>query len=288
MNPSTPPKDVSARSPFAGCAILIAALVVMVFLIGFSVATLFRQSSAIEKFTAEKPVPIEVSSIENQEAILNPLTERIEAFRQQLLGDRETSLALSADELNLAIAAYAPFKELRGTFRVVGIEGDTLCIAVSFMLNGRPRLARKDEPSWIASDCRYLNATLIARPQLLKHEVVLEVERIEVPGAQVPQGFIGQFSPYRVMERYLTDPVIGPAMAKFTRVEVKDGKIVLSRRPDEVPADHVSNAQVDSASSRLFSVLGIAAAIFLAFAGVIVFIGVRAKARKARETPPDA
>jgi hypothetical protein len=35
-------------------------------------------------------------------------------------------------------------------------------------------------------------------------------------------------------------------------------------------------------------VLGIAAAIFLAFAGIIVFIGVRAKARKARETPPDA
>jgi urea transporter len=77
-------------------------------------------------------------------------------------------------------------------------------------------------------------------------------------------------------------------MAKFTRVEVKDGKIVLSRRPDEVPADHVSNAQVDSASSRLFKVLGIAAVIFLAFAGVIVLIGVRAKARKARETPPDA
>lgn len=288
MNPPTPLKDNSARSPFAGCAILIAALVVMIFLIGFSIATLFRQSSAIEKFTAERPVPIEVSSLENQEAALNPLSERIEAFRQQLLGDRETSLALSADELNLAIAAYTPFLDLRRTFRVVSIEGDTLRIAVSFMLNGRPRLARKGEPSWIASDARYLNATLIARPQLLKHEVVLEVERIEVPGVTVPQGFIGQFSPYRVMERYLSDPVLGPAMAKFTRVEIKDGKLVLTRRPNEVPADHVSNAQVDSASSRLFKVLGIAAATFLAFAGIIVLIGVRAKARKARETPSDA
>ena len=288
MNPPTPPKDASARSPFAGCAILIAALVVMVFLIGFSVATLFRQSSAIEKFTAEKPVPIEVSSIENQEVALNSLAERLEAFRQQLLGNNETSLSLTAEELNLAIATYDPFKNLRGTFRVVSIEGDTLRIAVSFKLNGRPRLGRKGEPNWIASDTRYLNATLVARPQLLKHEIVLDVERIEVPGVTVPQGFIGLFSPYRIMECYLTDPVLGPAMAKFTRVEVKDGKIVLTRKPNEVPADHVSNAQVDSASSRLFTVLGIAAVIFLAFAGVIVLIGVRAKARKARENSPDA
>ena len=62
MNQPKPLKDDSARSPFAGCAILIAALVVMVFLIGFSVLTLFRQFNEIAKFTGDKPVPIEVSS----------------------------------------------------------------------------------------------------------------------------------------------------------------------------------------------------------------------------------
>ena len=280
MNQPKAVRDESARSPFAGCAILIAALAVMVFLIGFSVLTLFRQFNEIAKFTAEKPIPIEVSSLENKEPELNNLAERIEVFRQQLAGDGETSLALSAADINLAIATYDSFKELRGTFRVGRIEGETLHIAISFPLNGKPRLARKEEPGWIASDSRYLNGTLVARPHLLKHEVVLRLDAIEVPGKKVAPEFIDQMSPYRITERYLADKVIGPAMAKFTRVEVTEGKVVLTRKPNEIPADRITDAQVDSGSRKLFTTLGIAAALFLTFAGIIVWIGLRAKARK--------
>jgi hypothetical protein len=282
MNPPTPLKDDSARSPFAGCAILIAALAVMVFLIGFSVLTLFRQFNEIAKFTDTQPVPIEISPIENKEPELNQLAERIEAFRQQLAGDEEASLALSADDLNTAIAAYDAFKELRGTFRVTSIADGQMRIAISFPLNGRPRFAREGEPGWIASDQRFLNGTMIARPNLLKHEVILSLDTIEVPGKKVAPEFIDQMSPYRVTERYLLDPVIGPAMAKLTRVGIADGKLVFTRIPGEIPVDKITDAQVDSASTRLFTVLGIAAACFLLFAGIIVFIGVRAKARKAR------
>lgn len=280
MNKPKAIKDDSARSPFAGCAILITALAVMVFLIGFSVLTLFRQFNEIAKFTDGKPVPIEVTSIENQEAALNGLAERVEAFRQQLAGDSEASLALTADDLNLAIAAYDAFKELRGTFRVMSIGEENLRIAISFPLNGKPRFARDGEPGWIASDSRYLNGIMVARPTLLKREIVLSLDTIEVPGKKVAPEFIDQMSPYRITERYLLDPVLGPAMAKLTRVEVAGGKIVLTRKPGEIPADRITNAQVDSASTRLFTVLGIAAACFLAFVGIVVLIGLRAKARK--------
>lgn len=280
MNKLKASKDDSARSPFAGCAILIAALAVMVFLIGFSILTLFRQFNEIAKFTGEKPVPVEVTSLENQEAALNRLAERVEAFRQQLSGDTEASLALTADELNLAIAAYDAFKELRGTFRVTTIEGENLRIAISFPLNGKPRLTREGERGWLASDSRYLNGTMVARPTLLKREVVLSLDTIEVPGKKVAPEFIDQMSPYRITERYLLDPVLGPAMAKLTRVEVTGGKIVLTRKPGETPADMITDKQLDSAAARLFKVVGIAAACFLTFAGIIVFIGVRAKARK--------
>lgn len=276
-----PVRDDSARSPFAGCAILIAALAVMVFLIGFSILTLFRQFNEIAKFTGTKPVPVGISPLENQEPELNRLAERIETFRQQLAGADETSLALSADDLNLAIAAYEPLHELRGTFHVTEIAGEDLRVAISFPLNGRPRFARENEPGWVASDSRFLNGTLVARPGLLKHEVVLAIGEIEVPGASVPPEFIDQMSPYRITERYLTDPVIGPAMAKLTRIEVTGGQVVLSRKPGEVRADSISNAEVDRASSRLFTALGIAAACFLAFVAIVVFIGLRAKTRKA-------
>ncbi len=279
MNRHKAVRDDSARSPFAGCAILIAALAVMVFLIGFSVLTLFRQFNEIAKFTGGKPVAIEVTSLENQEARLNHLAERVEVFRQQLADDSEASLDLTADELNLAIAAYEAFKELRGTFRVVSTDGETLRIAISFPLNGKPRFARKDEPGWIASDSRYLNGTMVARPTLLKHEIVLSLDAIEVPAAKVPREFIDQMSPYRITERYLADKVLGPAMAKLTRVEISGGKVVLTRKPGEHPVGMITDAQVDAGSSKLFTSLGIAAACFITFAGIIVFIGIRAKAR---------
>lgn len=274
-------KDHSARSPFAGCAILIAAMVVMTFLIGFSILTLFRQFNEIAKFTAEKPVPVEVTTLENREPDLNNLAERVESFRQQLTGDSVATLALSADDVNLAIATYEAFKELRGTFRVIGIDGETLRIAISFPLNGRPRFAKEGEPGWIASDSRYLNATMIARPRFHLGEVVLSIDTIEVPGVVVPREFIDQMSPYRITERYMTDKEIGPAMKKFTRVGISEGKILLTRDPKETPAGTITDAEVDAGAGRLFKTMAVAASIFLAFAGCIVLIGVRAKARKA-------
>ena len=277
------PYEASARSPFAGCAILIAAVAMMVFLIGFSIFALFRQFGEIAKFTADKPVPIEVFSLENQSAELTLLSERLVKFRDELAGDSESSLSLSADDVNLAIAAYDSFKELKGTFRVTKIEGETLHIAISFMLNGKPRFSREGEPGWVASDSRYLNGTLVARPFLMKNEVVLTLDTIEVSGAKVPREFIEQMSPYHITERYLADKILGPAMAKLTRVGVADGKIVLTRDPKEKPAGTITNEQVDSGSNRLFLSLGLAATAFLVFAGIIVLIGLRAKARKASE-----
>ncbi|GAA5125923.1 hypothetical protein JIN84_14815 [Luteolibacter yonseiensis] len=282
MNDSKVIKDDSARSPFAGCFIFIAAMLVMVFLIGFSVLTLFRQFNEIAKFTGEQPVPIEITSLENREAEINALSERVEHFRQQLDGTEETSLALSADDLNLAIAAYEPFKELRGTFRVTSIDDKNINATISFPLNGKPRLTREGESGTITSDSRYLNGTMVAAPHLLKREIVLSLDRIEVPGKKVAPEFTNQMSPYRITERYLKDPLIGPAMAKLTRVELSGGRVMLIRKPGENPVDLITNDQVDSASGRLFKTLGIAAACFLAFAGIIVLIGVRAKARKAR------
>ncbi len=280
MDSQSPVKDHSARSPFAGCAIFIVAVAVMVFLIGFSVLTLFRQYGAIEKFTGAKPALVELTPLENREPDLNNLAERIETFRHQLAGDDIATLILTVDDLNLAIAAYDAFKELRQTFRVTGVDAKSMRIAISFPLNGKPRFAKDGEPGWLASDPRFLNGNLVAVPKLLNHEIILSIDQIEVPGAAVPREFIDQMSPYRITERYLADKVLGPAMKKLTRVELADGKILLTRNPKETPANTITDQQVDSAATRLFTTLGIAACAFIAFAGMIIMIGTRAKARR--------
>jgi hypothetical protein len=272
-------KSESGRSPFSGCAILIAALLVMVFLIGFSFVTLFRQFNEIAKVTGTSPAPLEITSLEGREADLNGLADRLDAFRQNLGGEMESVIALDPEELNLAIAAFEHFKDLRGTFRVISVEDDALRIAISFELNGKPRLATKEEGGWIRSDSRYLNAVMIARPTLLQREIVLKIDAIEVPGSTVPTEFIEQMSPYRITERYLTDPVLGPAMAKLTRAGIENGMLVLASKPGEQPFGIINKDDVDAASSRFFVILGSAASLFLIFAGIVIFIGLRAKAR---------
>jgi hypothetical protein len=280
MSKPNKPIAANAHSPFAGCAILLAALAVMVFLVVFSTWGLFRQYAEIAKFTAATPVPVELSTLDGREGEINPLAEKLEGFRHELAGEGAATLALTPAEMNLAIAAYEPFKELRGTFRVLAVDGPVLKIGIAFKLNGKPRLARGGERGWIASDPRYLNATVVARPQLLGREVVLKLESITVPNATVPDEFIGQMSPYRITERYLADPVIGPAMGKLTSVEVADGGLVLRRKPGEAPGDRISDAEVDFASSRLFTVLGIVACVFLVAVGILIVVGLRAKGRR--------
>lgn len=274
---SKPELNADARSPMAGCVILIAALLVMAFLIVFSTVTLFRQFNEIAKFTGETPQTLEVSKVEGNEAALNRLSERLELFRQQLDGEGEVRLELTPEEINLAIAAFDSFKELRQTFRVESIADGVMQIRISFPLNGKPRLARKDEGGLIASDSRYLNALLIGEPRLLKNEVVLQIYELQVPDAKVPDEFTQQMSPYRLMERYLADPVLGPVMAKLTSVGLEDGKMVIAKVPGQIPLDVITDAQVDHASSRFMKVLGTVACVFLVFAGTLIFIGMRKK-----------
>jgi hypothetical protein len=269
----------SDRSPLSGCAILITAVLVLVFLMVFSVLTLFRQYEEIVKFTASVPRQLETSAIENRRAELDTLKGKIVLFHEGLLsGEGDVSLELTPDEINLAIDAFDVFRDLRGNFRVVRIDDDKLEIAICFRLNGKPRLGRKDEGLWVTSDPRYLIGTLVSRPALLKHEVVLQIDAIEVDGAQVPEGFIGQMSPYRLAERYISDPILGPAMSSLTSVRVEDGCLVFSKRTGEVPGDEIGRGQVDSSGRRLFAIFGTVAVVFLAVAGLVIFLGLRKKA----------
>ncbi|MGC4016520.1 MAG: hypothetical protein QM755_18655 [Luteolibacter sp.] len=278
------PQKVTARSPLAGCTILIVCVLVLIFLVGFSTWALFRQADEIAKFTSEKPAPIEVAPTEDREADLNHLSERLEGFRQSLDGSTETKLELNADDLNTAIAAFPALSELKGSFHVREIREDgRLVLDTSLKLNGKPRRTREGETGYVTSDPRYLNGTIIARPELAEQEIVLRIDSIEVPGSTVPEPFLKQMSPYRVTERYKTDTVLGPAMKQLTGLTVTGGKVILRKAPGETAPGTITNDQVDSAAKRLFRWLGVAASVFLVFVGLILFIGMRAKRRKEQE-----
>lgn len=275
----TEPAKATARSPFAGCAIFICVGVMMIFLIVISIVTFFRQYKEIAKFTDEKPVPVVISTIEGREAEVNRLSERLETFRQDLIDGKDSTISLTPDDLNTAVAIYEPLKDFRGTFRIQEIGEKDLRITTSFPLNGMPRLAREGESGGFTTDPRYLNGTIIAHPELFEGEVVLQISDIQVPGKTVAKEFIERMSPYRITERYKTDAVIGAAMKKLTAVEISGGNVILRRKAGETIPTAITDKQVDTASGRLVKFLAIGAAAFLLFVGIVLFLGLR-KQRK--------
>jgi hypothetical protein len=280
------PPQATARSPFAGCLILILALLMLVFLIGFTAWMPFRQAAEIEKFTVAAPAPLAIDPIEGNEAKVNDLVARLEAFRNGLQDDatKPARLELSADDLNLAIAAFTPVEELRGSFRIREITADALLIDICYKLNGRPRRSKEGEEGLMSSDPRYLIGTIKGRPQLMRRELVLKVDALEVPGSVVPEGFMNHFSTLRIFEKSVKDPLLGPAMAVMTRATLEDGKMVLARIPGEVPPDVVSDADFKKGGGRLITWLGIGACAFLAFAALMVFYGIRRQKKAERES----
>lgn len=276
------PPQATARSPFAGCLILILALGMLVCLVGFAAWLPFKQASEIEKFTAASPSPLPVTAIEGNEAGVNQLSERLETFRTTLQGDpeRPARIELSAEDLNLAIAAYDPGKQLRGSFRVKEITKEALVIDICYKLNGRPRLSKEGEDGPVTSDPRYLIGTLKGHPQLGRKELALHVDSLAVPGGMtVADGFMQHFSSLRLFESYLKDPVLGPAMAALTRAELEPGKMVLSRNPGETPPDVVADSEFRQGGGRVIKWLGIVACVFLAFVATMVFVGLRRQRR---------
>lgn len=275
----------SNRSPFAGCIIFVAAGLVMIFLIAFSTYVLFRQYAEIELFTEQTSSPRQVALVTSHESELVALSERVEVFRQNVAGKKLAALRLTPGDINIAIAAFEPLQELRATFEVLAIQDEQMEIGIAFPLNGKPRLTRDGEDGWITSDSRYLNARILARPALLQNEVILEIlEIFPDSGADVPREFIELMSPYRITERYLEDPVIGPAMAALTKVAIENGELVFLSEPGVAPDDYISDDQVNSGAQRFFLFFGVGASLFLVIAASVIFLGLR-NAKKGEPSP---
>lgn len=275
----------SARSPLSGCTILILAVLMLVFLIGFSIWTPFRQATEIEKFTKAEPEPLPVLSLETEEGAARELKERLEIFRSELSdADKEARIELDTKDLNLAVAMFPALEELRKSFFVQKIDGEDLVIDICYQLNGRPRFAKEGEDGPITADPRYLVGTLHGHPMLTKRELVLQVDSLDVPGAEVAEGFMGHFSTLRIFEKSLNDPEIGPVMAKLTQAKLEGGKLVLARIPGDPIPDVVTDDLFQKTGGKIAVFLGGAALIFIVLAGTVLYLGYRKQLQKLQES----
>tara|TARA_B100001093_G_C26813335_1_gene1008529 strand:- start:667 stop:1530 length:864 start_codon:yes stop_codon:yes gene_type:complete len=257
-----------AQNPGAGCIIMIVALSSLAFLIGFGVWSLFKQHREIAKFTSTSPQEIPLPDLETNAAAMIQLNASLETFRTEAGNERTATLRLSPGGINLALAAFEDFGELRKTFSVKKITSDEVHIEISFKMRGSPLNSE---------DYRYLNGTMITKPELSGGEIFFNVDRIEVPGKSVPEGFIGVFSPYRPAQVYLADEDgAGPWMRKLTSLALEDGFLNLTIEPSDAPPE---SEPEEIEFGHIFRAVILFAAVLLAFIATAIFAFKRSRAR---------
>jgi len=274
------PRPPSTRSPLAGCtivligicAIVLIGICAMAFPFSFGIWNFFKLDREIAKFTTDQAVPTPVPDLIEDITAYNDFKSRLEIFKDTEGNGEDATLELTAQDINMAIASFDEFTELRHTFAVTEVVDDKLHIAISFPLRGKP----------LSDEMRYLNGTMIAVPKLAGDEIILDIEKIEVPDAVVPDGFIGQMSPYRISQRYMEDELLGGWMKRLTAVSVNDGKIALTvnaaqAAEEELPED------VSPFVNRFLLVTGASAAGFI---GLVVILALLAKKRRKTSSAP--
>lgn len=266
-----PPDNAPARSPFAGCVIMLILAAVAVFLVSVSAYSLIRQNKEIDKFTAPSPMTLPEIKVEGRESELNELHARLQRFREALIdnSDAPATLELSATDLNYVLATMEPLRDYKGYFFIKEIRDGVIVADHTRPMNGMPGSDTK----------RYLNAEILLKPVLAEKTLVFQVAELKVPDKAVPREFIAQIPPYRLGLELQQDAVLGPVLQKLTAMEAKAGKLELRRVPGEIPRATVSDEQVDSAFQRILRVL---ISGFLIIVGLGLFFALRAKAKKDR------
>ncbi|MFM2169996.1 MAG: hypothetical protein RI957_225 [Verrucomicrobiota bacterium] len=265
------PENTAARSPFAGCLIMIILAAVAVFLISVSAYSLIRQNKEIDKFTSAAPAKLPTINIEGHEAALNDLHARLQRFRDAVMGssDKEVAISLTVEDLNHVLATMQPLRDYRGSFCIKEIGDGFILADHTRPMNGMPG----------SGTMRHLNAEITLKPVLAEKTLVFQVADLKVPEKTVPREFIAQIPPYRLGADLQQDAVLGPVLQKLTAMEAKSGKLELRRKPGDVPQSTASNQQVDSAFLRILRVLICG---FLIIVGLGLFFGLRAKGKKER------
>jgi hypothetical protein len=270
------PENAPARSPFAGCLIMLILVAEAIFVIGISAYFLVKQNKEIDKFTVAEPMVLPTMVIEGKETELNELHARLQRFRDSIISrpEEEARLELSVDDLNYALATMAPLESYRSILFIKEIREGAIIADHMRTMNGMPGSGEK----------RYLNSEATLKPVLAEKSLVFQVSELTVPGKTVPREFIAQIPPYRLGLDLQQDSVLGPVLQKLTGMEAQPGKLVLRHIPGEVPTGTVSDQQVDSAFQRILRVLICG---FLLIAGLGLFFGLRAKAKRERAARAD-
>jgi len=230
--PSFEPQRKKRGCFFYGCLAAIGVSVIGVILLGLGIFFVYRGVNALVKQYAEDiPRAIPVSSLPPDE--LKTLHDRVAAFQGALEAAKPAApLVLTSLEINALIAQNPQFKGVVAA----DLSGDKIRGQVSFPL---------DRFGFVG---KFLNGAATFDVRIDNGLLLVTLDTLEVRGKQVPEEDMSKLRMENLAKNYGKDPKDARQIARIEKIEVKDGKLIITPKvPSETKASDPKAAEESEA-----------------------------------------
>lgn len=221
QSPITPSSNGSgpvgfASSPVAGCAILITAIVVFGTLATLFTVVFHKQSKVIAEFTVlEKATVPAMTPTAEQVTTAN---RKLEDLLLAAVRNEMDRVLFTADDLNALIASQELLADFRGQTFIRSISEEGI----------EAEMTQPLRSGFLRQGTRHLNGIFRVKPELGGGTVTFRVVDIQVPGKEVPQGFIQSYPAFMKF-----DPKLQPldqVLPKLGRIYLEADKVVVETK----------------------------------------------------------
>ena len=222
--PETAPTPKKRGCLFYGCLTLIILSLVGATLLFIAYRYAMKTVAQLtEQYTEAAPVVIE--SVEVPPDQLRGLQDRVAKFVGGLGGAQAEELVLTAEDINALIAGDPSFKDARNRL-FVRIDGDKVNGKVSWPLPDMGPLKLKG---------RYINGEASLHVALTNGTLFVGLLDMNVKGKSLPPQLTTALRQENLAKDVMKDPKVAEKFARFDRIEVKDGKVILRNKPAAKP-----------------------------------------------------
>ena len=209
--------ELSGSSPLPGCIILITVTVIFAFLVTLFTVVFQKQNKAIDAFTEAEAATIAI--FEPSQEQIDTVNRKMEELLAAAVTNEMDRILFSTDDLNTLIATRELLADMRGQTLVVGIDEEK---------GIETQMSQQLRSGFLRKGIRFLNGTFYLRPEKAGKTVLFTVEDIDVPGKEIPAGFVGSYPAFMKIDPELA--TVDQVLPKIERVYLEGDQVVVETR----------------------------------------------------------
>lgn len=212
---SKPPLNQQAgASPMPGCIIILITVLVFGGLALLYLGVGYWMNREIDAVTDPQPITLAVPQASPGQ--VESVYHKLHQLKQATEAGKMVRVSFSADDLNALIASEPLLADLKGKALVEKIDSTGIQTLVNQQIRNLPFRPQ-----------RFLNATIAFVPVVLKDSMVFEIHAIQVPGKEVPQGFVEGYSKQDFFKLDSKNPTLEPVLKQLRRSYLEGDHIIV-------------------------------------------------------------